>query len=116
MTSTSPSSPRGTGRGRLPLRSSTRSHSSSTTSTSPRGATSDRRRSPGCAARPFQRRALRRWLDPRTGGSQMNLHLKIWRQDGPDDAGHFEEFEARDINADMSFLEMLDVINEGLID
>jgi succinate dehydrogenase / fumarate reductase iron-sulfur subunit len=46
----------------------------------------------------------------------VNLHLRIWRQAGPDDAGHFEEFEARDINEDMSFLEMLDVINESLID
>jgi succinate dehydrogenase / fumarate reductase, iron-sulfur subunit len=45
----------------------------------------------------------------------MDLHLKIWRQDGPTDAGHFEDYEAVGINDDMSFLEMLDVINEGLI-
>ena len=45
----------------------------------------------------------------------MDLHLKIWRQNGPSDAGHFEDYEAVDINDDMSFLEMLDVINEGLI-
>jgi succinate dehydrogenase / fumarate reductase iron-sulfur subunit len=45
----------------------------------------------------------------------MDLHLKIWRQNGPTDAGHFEDYEAVDINDDMSFLEMLDVINEGLI-
>jgi len=46
----------------------------------------------------------------------VDLHLKIWRQNGPADAGHFEDYEAVRINADMSFLEMLDVINEGLID
>jgi len=46
----------------------------------------------------------------------MDLHLKIWRQNGPSDAGHFEDYEAVGINDDMSFLEMLDVINEGLID
>jgi succinate dehydrogenase / fumarate reductase, iron-sulfur subunit len=45
----------------------------------------------------------------------MDLHLKIWRQNGPSDAGHFEDYEAVGINDDMSFLEMLDVINEGLI-
>jgi len=45
----------------------------------------------------------------------MDLHLKIWRQNGPTDAGHFEDYEAVGINDDMSFLEMLDVINEGLI-
>jgi succinate dehydrogenase / fumarate reductase iron-sulfur subunit len=44
----------------------------------------------------------------------MDLHLKIWRQNGPTDAGHFEDYEAVGINDDMSFLEMLDVINEGL--
>jgi len=45
----------------------------------------------------------------------VDLHLKIWRQNGPTDAGRFENYEAVDINDDMSFLEMLDVINEGLI-
>ena len=45
----------------------------------------------------------------------MDLHLKIWRQDGPTDAGRFEDYEAVGINEDMSFLEMLDVINERLI-
>lgn len=44
----------------------------------------------------------------------MNLTLKVWRQDGPDAAGRFETFEARDISPDMSFLEMLDVINDRL--
>ncbi len=45
----------------------------------------------------------------------MNLTLKVWRQDNADDHGRFEEYEARDISPDMSFLEMLDVVNEGLM-
>jgi succinate dehydrogenase / fumarate reductase, iron-sulfur subunit len=42
----------------------------------------------------------------------LNLHLKVWRQAGPGDAGRFESIEAADISGDMSFLEMLDVVNE----
>ena len=45
----------------------------------------------------------------------MNLKLKVWRQDDADDVGRFEEYQADDISPDMSFLEMLDVVNEGLI-
>ncbi len=45
----------------------------------------------------------------------MNLTLKIWRQKNPDGPGRFEAYEARDVNPDMSFLEMLDVLNESLI-
>jgi succinate dehydrogenase / fumarate reductase iron-sulfur subunit len=45
----------------------------------------------------------------------MNLTLKIWRQKNGNDAGHFETFAAKDISGDMSFLEMLDVINEEII-
>ena len=45
----------------------------------------------------------------------MRLTLKIWRQSSPSDAGRFETYEARDINEHMSFLEMLDVVNEDLI-
>jgi len=45
----------------------------------------------------------------------MNLHLNIWRQKGPKDKGHFESYEAKDISEEMSFLEMLDVVNEDLI-
>lgn len=44
----------------------------------------------------------------------INLTLKIWRQKGPDDKGGFETHKARDISTDMSFLEMLDVVNEQL--
>ncbi|MCZ7527474.1 MAG: succinate dehydrogenase/fumarate reductase iron-sulfur subunit [Acidimicrobiia bacterium] len=46
----------------------------------------------------------------------MRLTLRVWRQDGPDDPGRFEEHDAPDISPDMSFLEMLDVVNERLND
>ncbi len=45
----------------------------------------------------------------------MNLTLHVWRQAGPDDKGRFERYEARDVSPHMSFLEMLDVVNEALI-
>jgi succinate dehydrogenase / fumarate reductase, iron-sulfur subunit len=44
----------------------------------------------------------------------MNFTLKIWRQKGPDVAGGFETCEAGDVSPDMSFLEMLDMVNERL--
>jgi succinate dehydrogenase / fumarate reductase iron-sulfur subunit len=44
----------------------------------------------------------------------MNLTLHVWRQAGPDAPGKMTVYEARDIKPDMSFLEMLDVVNEGL--
>jgi len=46
----------------------------------------------------------------------VDLTLKVWRQDGPDAPGRFESYEARDINSEMSFLEMLDVVNERLVE
>jgi succinate dehydrogenase / fumarate reductase iron-sulfur subunit len=45
----------------------------------------------------------------------MNLTLKVWRQKNTSAAGEFVTCEARDVSPDMSFLEMLDVVNEGLI-
>jgi succinate dehydrogenase / fumarate reductase iron-sulfur subunit len=45
----------------------------------------------------------------------MKLNLKIWRQAGPTAAGRLENYAAHDVSPDMSFLEMLDVVNEGLI-
>jgi succinate dehydrogenase / fumarate reductase iron-sulfur subunit len=45
----------------------------------------------------------------------MDLTLRIWRQPGPDVAGKFESYRVNDIAEDMSFLEMLDVLNERLI-
>ncbi len=47
-------------------------------------------------------------------GKTINLTLKFWRQDGPDDKGQFELHDAKDISTDMSFLEMLDVVNAGI--
>ncbi|MEY3679762.1 MAG: succinate dehydrogenase/fumarate reductase iron-sulfur subunit [Ilumatobacteraceae bacterium] len=44
-----------------------------------------------------------------------NLTLKIWRQSGPDDRGHFEDYKIDSISDEASFLEMLDVLNEKLI-
>ena len=44
----------------------------------------------------------------------INLTLKVWRQKRSDEKGHFEVYQARDISTDMSFLEMLDVVNEQL--
>lgn len=44
----------------------------------------------------------------------MNLTLKIWRQANSKTKGIFKVYKARDISPDMSFFEMLDVVNEGL--
>ena len=44
----------------------------------------------------------------------MRVTLKIWRQDGPDDRGGLHTYELDDVSEDMSFLEMLDVLNERL--
>ena len=45
----------------------------------------------------------------------MNLTLKIWRQSGPSDKGSMVTYPIQGVSDDMSFLEMLDVLNEGLI-
>ena len=45
----------------------------------------------------------------------MNLTLKIWRQKGSQDKGGIVEYKVSDISEHMSFLEMMDVLNEGLI-
>jgi succinate dehydrogenase / fumarate reductase iron-sulfur subunit len=44
----------------------------------------------------------------------ISLTLKIWRQSGPEGQGRFDTYPAKDISTDMSFLEMLDVVNEKL--
>ena len=46
----------------------------------------------------------------------MNLTLHVWRQANPGDKGRFVTYPAADISPDMSFLEMLDVVNERLIE
>jgi succinate dehydrogenase / fumarate reductase iron-sulfur subunit len=44
----------------------------------------------------------------------MDFTLHVWRQPGPEARGKMVVYEARDISSDMSFLEMLDVVNERL--
>jgi succinate dehydrogenase / fumarate reductase iron-sulfur subunit len=45
----------------------------------------------------------------------VRLNLKIWRQAGRGASGRLEDYTADEVSPDMSFLEMLDVVNEGLI-
>ncbi|MCH2200445.1 MAG: succinate dehydrogenase/fumarate reductase iron-sulfur subunit [Fuerstiella sp.] len=45
----------------------------------------------------------------------LNLTLRIWRQDGPEDRGAFRNYQLDNVSPHMSFLEMLDVLNEQLI-
>jgi succinate dehydrogenase / fumarate reductase iron-sulfur subunit len=45
----------------------------------------------------------------------MRIFLKVWRQAGPKAPGAFVDYTADHVSPDMSFLEMLDVVNEGLI-
>ena len=46
----------------------------------------------------------------------MDITLKVWRQDGPGKPGEFMEYEAKGISPESSFLEMLDVVNERLVE
>ncbi len=45
----------------------------------------------------------------------LNLTLKVWRQKGPKEQGQFETYSLKDISPNSSFLEMMDVLNEQLI-
>ena len=45
----------------------------------------------------------------------MRIHLKVWRQAGPNASGRLVDYTVEDVSPDMSFLEMLDVLNENLI-
>ena len=45
----------------------------------------------------------------------MNLRLRVWRQASPEASGKMVDYDAPDISPDMSFLEMLDVVNERLM-
>ncbi|HEX8202095.1 MAG TPA: succinate dehydrogenase/fumarate reductase iron-sulfur subunit [Isosphaeraceae bacterium] len=49
------------------------------------------------------------------GERTLNLTLNVWRQKDRNSPGRFVTYDARDISPDMSFLEMLDVVNERLI-
>ncbi len=44
----------------------------------------------------------------------ISVTLRVWRQTGPFQPGRFVDYPARDLNPNMSFLEMLDVVNDGL--
>lgn len=46
----------------------------------------------------------------------MNLTLKIWRQDNAKSKGRFQTYKVTEISPETSFLEMLDILNEGLVD
>ena len=46
---------------------------------------------------------------------KLNLILKIWRQSAPSDSGGFETYNLENLNIHMSFLEMIDVLNEQLV-
>ena len=50
-----------------------------------------------------------------SGEKCINLKLKVWRQKGPGVKGRLETLKAENISTDMSFLEMLDVVNEKKI-
>lgn len=45
----------------------------------------------------------------------MKMKLKIWRQKGADQKGYFKKYEVKEVSEDMSFLEMMDLLNEDLI-
>ena len=45
----------------------------------------------------------------------MDLKLRVWRQEGPEAEGRFETYAADGVSPDMSFLEMLDIVNERLV-
>ncbi len=44
----------------------------------------------------------------------MSFTLRVWRQDGPTDGGSFSDYTVDGITGDMSFLEMIDIVNEQL--
>jgi len=46
----------------------------------------------------------------------MDLKLKVWRQPGPDAKGKLVTYDAKEISSDASFLEMLDIVNERLLE
>ena len=45
----------------------------------------------------------------------INIKVKVWRQNGPKEKGHFETYELQNISQGSSFLEMLDILNEKLV-
>jgi succinate dehydrogenase / fumarate reductase iron-sulfur subunit len=49
-----------------------------------------------------------------TSSSTISITLRVWRQAGPDAPGKFVDYPAANLSTHMSFLEMLDVVNDGL--
>ena len=45
----------------------------------------------------------------------FNITIRVWRQDGPEEPGRMKAYKVKDISPDMSFLEMIDLLNEDLI-
>lgn len=45
----------------------------------------------------------------------INITLKVWRQNGPKEKGRFETYKVNKVSTDSSFLEMIDMLNEQLI-
>ena len=45
----------------------------------------------------------------------INIKVKVWRQNGPKEKGRFETYALKNISQGSSFLEMLDILNEQLI-
>jgi succinate dehydrogenase / fumarate reductase, iron-sulfur subunit len=52
---------------------------------------------------------------PHSDSKKLKLTLRVWRQSNPDETGRFEEYHLQGISPDMSFLEMLDILNEHLL-
>jgi succinate dehydrogenase / fumarate reductase iron-sulfur subunit len=52
--------------------------------------------------------------DPSAHVASLSVTLRVWRQAGPGQAGRFVDYPARNLNPNMSFLEMLDVVNDEL--
>ncbi|MFK8137326.1 MAG: succinate dehydrogenase/fumarate reductase iron-sulfur subunit [Bdellovibrionales bacterium] len=48
-------------------------------------------------------------------GKNIKINLKVWRQDGPTAEGRFENHDLENVSTDMSFLEMMDTLNEKII-
>src|ERR1041385_3506323 len=94
-----------------------RSATTSSSRTSRPGTTPATRRRPRCA----RSRSCSRTCTSHSGrtnrrrANTMHVTLNVWRQAGPDAPGAMQRYETDDVTPDMSFLEMLDVVNESLI-
>jgi len=53
-------------------------------------------------------------MSAESSSKNISVTLRVWRQAGPDQPGRFVEYRARDLNPNMSLLEMLDVVNDEL--